>query len=62
DPAISANETNYPAYERGLEQGVFITWPDSDEIVFAKVWPDLPGVEVDDSLDWDTQVEVKILS
>ncbi|NWQ99983.1 MGA protein, partial [Paradoxornis webbianus] len=37
DPAISANETNYPAYKRGVEQDVFIKWPDSDDIIFAKV-------------------------
>ncbi|XP_066063920.1 maltase-glucoamylase-like [Chamaea fasciata] len=58
DPAISANETNYPAYKRGVEQDVFIKWPDSNDIIFAKVWPDLPDVAVDDSLDWDTQVEL----
>ncbi|XP_071277369.1 maltase-glucoamylase-like [Agelaius tricolor] len=58
DPAISANESNYPAYERGLQDDVFITWPNSHQIVFAKVWPDLPNVVVNDSLDWDTQVEL----
>ncbi|XP_063038222.1 maltase-glucoamylase-like [Melospiza melodia melodia] len=58
DPAISANETNYPAFERGLQRDVFIKWPNSDDIVFAKVWPDLPNVVVNDSLDWDTQVEL----
>ncbi|XP_063281157.1 LOW QUALITY PROTEIN: maltase-glucoamylase-like, partial [Prinia subflava] len=58
DPAISANETNYPAFDRGVQQDVFIKWPDSDDIIYAKVWPDLPGVEVNDSLDWDTQVEL----
>ncbi|XP_030826535.1 LOW QUALITY PROTEIN: maltase-glucoamylase, intestinal-like, partial [Camarhynchus parvulus] len=58
DPAISANETNYLPYERGLQQDVFIKWPNSDEIIFAKVWPDLPNVVVNDSLDWDTQVEL----
>ncbi|KAM3654006.1 LOW QUALITY PROTEIN: maltase-glucoamylase-like, partial [Ammospiza maritima maritima] len=58
DPAISANETNYPAYERGLQRDVFIKWPNSDQIIFAKVWPDLPNIVVNDSLDWDTQVEL----
>uniref|UniRef100_A0A8C0UNJ2 Maltase-glucoamylase, intestinal-like n=1 Tax=Cyanistes caeruleus TaxID=156563 RepID=A0A8C0UNJ2_CYACU len=58
DPAISANETNYPAYDRGVQQDVFIKWPDSDDLVYAKVWPDLPNVVVNDSLDWDTQVEL----
>ncbi|XP_064256732.1 LOW QUALITY PROTEIN: maltase-glucoamylase-like [Passer domesticus] len=58
DPAISANETNYAPYERGLQHDVFIKWHNSDDIVFAKVWPDLPNVVVNDSLDWDTQVEL----
>ncbi|NWW52370.1 MGA protein, partial [Pedionomus torquatus] len=58
DPAISANETDYLAYSRGLEKDVFIKWPNSDDIIFAKVWPDLPNVVVNDSLDWDTQVEL----
>lgn len=25
---------------------------------FLQVWPDYPNVTVDESLDWDTQVEV----
>ncbi|XP_017279452.1 maltase-glucoamylase, intestinal [Kryptolebias marmoratus] len=59
DPAISGNETNYPAFERGKEADVFIKWPKniSNEIVWGKVWPDFPNVTVDESLDWDTQVE-----
>uniref|UniRef100_A0A8C3J0N4 Maltase-glucoamylase n=1 Tax=Calidris pygmaea TaxID=425635 RepID=A0A8C3J0N4_9CHAR len=60
DPAISGNETNYPAFTRGVEKDVFIKWPNSDDIIFAKVWPDLPNVVVNDSLDWDTQVEVNL--
>ncbi|NXX15400.1 MGA protein, partial [Podargus strigoides] len=58
DPAISANETDYLAYTRGLEKDVFIKWPNTNDIIYAKVWPDLPNVEVNDSLDWDTQVEI----
>ncbi|XP_014807469.1 PREDICTED: maltase-glucoamylase, intestinal-like [Calidris pugnax] len=58
DPAISGNETNYPAFTRGVEKDVFIKWPNSSDIIFAKVWPDLPNVVVNDSLDWDTQVEL----
>ncbi|XP_037531236.1 maltase-glucoamylase, intestinal [Nematolebias whitei] len=60
DPAISGNETNYPAFKRGREADVFIKWPKdiSDEIVWGKVWPDFPNVTVDDNLDWDTQVEL----
>ncbi|NWW70114.1 MGA protein, partial [Climacteris rufus] len=37
DPAISANETDYPAYSRGVEDDVFMTWPNSDEIFYSKV-------------------------
>uniref|UniRef100_A0A8B9EKM4 alpha-glucosidase n=1 Tax=Anser cygnoides TaxID=8845 RepID=A0A8B9EKM4_ANSCY len=58
DPAISGNETNYLAYERGLQKDVFIKWPNSNEIVFGKVWPDYPNVQVNNTLDWDTQVEL----
>ncbi|XP_071751949.2 sucrase-isomaltase, intestinal [Centroberyx gerrardi] len=61
DPAISGNETrSYPAFERGVEDDVFIKWPKelSDDIVWGKVWPDYPNVVVNDSLDWDTQVEL----
>uniref|UniRef100_A0A669EZR8 alpha-glucosidase n=1 Tax=Oreochromis niloticus TaxID=8128 RepID=A0A669EZR8_ORENI len=61
DPAISGNETQpYPAFERGIAADVFIKWPQtiSDEIVWGKVWPDYPNVTVDESLDWDTQVEL----
>ncbi|XP_028817377.1 maltase-glucoamylase, intestinal isoform X2 [Denticeps clupeoides] len=61
DPAISGNETEpYPAFIRGVEDDVFIRWPASisSEIVWGKVWPDRPNVTVDDSLDWDTQVEL----
>ncbi|KAM9358900.1 sucrase-isomaltase, intestinal [Symphorus nematophorus] len=60
DPAISGNETDYPAYERGLAADVFIKWPESlsGEIVWGKVWPDYPNVTVDESLDWDSQVEL----
>ncbi|NXN96345.1 MGA protein, partial [Rhinopomastus cyanomelas] len=58
DPAISANETDYPAFTRGVEKDVFIKWPNSNDIIYGKVWPDLPNVEVNNSLDWDTQVEL----
>ncbi|KAF7699232.1 hypothetical protein HF521_003974 [Silurus meridionalis] len=59
DPAISGNETSYPAFENGLVSDVFIKWPAElgDDIVWGKVWPDLPNVTVDESLDWDTQIE-----
>ncbi|KAM8854558.1 sucrase-isomaltase, intestinal [Synchiropus picturatus] len=60
DPAISGNETNYRAFDRGQEQDVFIKWPKeiSDSIVWGKVWPDKPNVTVDDTLPWDEQVEL----
>ncbi|XP_066565478.1 sucrase-isomaltase, intestinal isoform X2 [Amia ocellicauda] len=58
DPGISGNETLYPAFERGLEKDVFIKWPNSNDIVWGKVWPDFPNVIVDESLDWDTQVKL----
>ncbi|KAF3698143.1 Maltase-glucoamylase, intestinal Maltase [Channa argus] len=59
DPAISGNETAYPAFQRGKEADVFIKWPSdiSNGIVWGKVWPDYPNVTVNESLDWDTQVE-----
>ncbi|XP_040043098.2 sucrase-isomaltase, intestinal [Gasterosteus aculeatus] len=60
DPAISGNETTYPAFDRGIADDVFIKWPAelSDGIVWGKVWPDYPNVTVNTSLDWDTEVEL----
>uniref|UniRef100_A0A8C1Q5H6 alpha-glucosidase n=1 Tax=Cyprinus carpio TaxID=7962 RepID=A0A8C1Q5H6_CYPCA len=62
DPAIAANETkgSYPAFDTGIEKDVFIKWPPelSNDIVWGKVWPDYPNITVDNSLDWDTQVEL----
>nr|XP_011721917.1 maltase-glucoamylase, intestinal [Macaca nemestrina] len=59
DPAISGNETQpYPAFTRGLEDDIFIKYPNDGDIVWGKVWPDFPGVVVNESLDWDTQVEL----
>uniref|UniRef100_A0A8K9X5J6 Maltase n=1 Tax=Oncorhynchus mykiss TaxID=8022 RepID=A0A8K9X5J6_ONCMY len=61
DPAIGANETTtYTAFDRGVEEDVFIKWPKqlSNDIVWGKVWPDFPGVVVNESVDWDTQVEI----
>ncbi|XP_045351894.1 probable maltase-glucoamylase 2 isoform X1 [Leopardus geoffroyi] len=58
DPAISGNETHYPTFKRGQENNVFIKWPDNDEIVWGKVWPDLPNVNVDATLDHETQVKL----
>uniref|UniRef100_A0A9L0IEJ8 Maltase-glucoamylase 2 (putative) n=1 Tax=Equus asinus TaxID=9793 RepID=A0A9L0IEJ8_EQUAS len=58
DPAISGNETQYLTFTRGQENNVFIKWPDNSDIVWGKVWPDLPNVIVDGSLDQETQVEL----
>ncbi|XP_053782529.1 probable maltase-glucoamylase 2 isoform X1 [Desmodus rotundus] len=57
DPAISGNETQYLPFTRGQDSNVFIQWPNSSDIVWGKVWPDLPNVEVDTSLDHETQVK-----
>ncbi|XP_069737638.1 maltase-glucoamylase-like [Phaenicophaeus curvirostris] len=58
DAAISANETDYLAFQRGVEKDVFIKWPNTNDIIYAKVWPDLPNVEVNSSLTWEEQVEL----
>ncbi|XP_069474583.1 sucrase-isomaltase, intestinal [Ambystoma mexicanum] len=59
DPAIAGNETEpYEAFERGVQNDVFIKWPNEDQIVWGKVWPDYPNVTVDESLSWDQQVEL----
>ncbi|ELK15857.1 Sucrase-isomaltase, intestinal [Pteropus alecto] len=57
DPAISGNETRpYPAFQRGQEKDVFIKWPGTNDICWAKVWPDLPNVTIDESLTEDEAV------
>ncbi|XP_062957072.1 probable maltase-glucoamylase 2 [Cynocephalus volans] len=58
DPAISGNETDYLTFTRGEENNVFIKWPDTNDIVWGKVWPDLPNVNVNESLDHETQVKL----
>ncbi|XP_006861321.1 PREDICTED: maltase-glucoamylase, intestinal [Chrysochloris asiatica] len=58
DPAISGNETEpYPAFTRGVTDDVFIKEPNGGDIVWGKVWPDLPGIVINSSLDWESQVE-----
>ncbi|KAF4021015.1 hypothetical protein G4228_012809 [Cervus hanglu yarkandensis] len=58
DPAISGNETKpYPAFERGQEKDVFVKWPNTNDICWAKVWPDLPNVTIDESLTEDEAVK-----
>uniref|UniRef100_I3M252 Sucrase-isomaltase, intestinal n=1 Tax=Ictidomys tridecemlineatus TaxID=43179 RepID=I3M252_ICTTR len=55
---ISGNETKpYPAFTRGVEDDVFIKYPNGGGIVWGKVWPDYPDIVVNSSLDWDSQVE-----
>ncbi|KAJ7402548.1 hypothetical protein BTVI_85304 [Pitangus sulphuratus] len=58
DPTISGNETNYPAFDRGVQNDVFIKRPNSSEIIYSKVWPFLPGVDVDESLPEQTQIQL----
>ncbi|XP_059335060.1 sucrase-isomaltase, intestinal isoform X1 [Ammospiza nelsoni] len=57
DPAISGNETNYPAFTRGVEQNIFVQWPDTKEILYSKVWSFLPNVQINESLPHEDQVE-----
>ncbi|XP_050163983.1 sucrase-isomaltase, intestinal [Myiozetetes cayanensis] len=58
DPTISGNETGYPAFDRGVQNDVFIKRPNSSEIIYSKVWPFLPGVDVDESLPEETQIQL----
>ncbi|XP_066540681.1 sucrase-isomaltase, intestinal [Hoplias malabaricus] len=61
DPAISGNETEpYASFENGKSADVFIKWPaeQGGDFVWGKVWPDIPNAEVDESLDWEIQVEL----
>uniref|UniRef100_G1SKM6 Sucrase-isomaltase, intestinal n=1 Tax=Oryctolagus cuniculus TaxID=9986 RepID=G1SKM6_RABIT len=57
DPAISGNETRpYPAFDRGEAKDVFVKWPNTSDICWAKVWPDLPNITIDESLTEDEAV------
>lgn len=57
DPAISGNETDpYPAFDRGIQKDVFVKWPNTDDICWAKVWPDLPNIEIDETITEDEAV------
>ncbi|XP_014441943.1 probable maltase-glucoamylase 2 [Tupaia chinensis] len=58
NPAISGNETEYLTFNRGRDNNVFIKWPDTNDIVWGKAWPDLPNVIVNGSLDHETQVKL----
>ncbi|KAL8187964.1 UNVERIFIED_CONTAM: hypothetical protein K2H54_058633 [Gekko kuhli] len=58
DPAISGNETApYPTFTDGRAEDVFITWPGTNEIPWAKVWPDYPNIEIDKNAAFEYQVE-----
>ncbi|NXN37216.1 MGA protein, partial [Rhinoptilus africanus] len=58
DPAISGNETNYPTFSRGMQEDVFIKWPNTNDIIYSKVWPFLPNVQVNESLPEQTQIKL----
>ncbi|NWQ87946.1 MGA protein, partial [Burhinus bistriatus] len=58
DPAISGNETNYPTFSRGAQDDVFIKWPNTNDIIYSKVWPFLPNVQVNESLPEQTQIQI----
>ncbi|XP_071422109.1 sucrase-isomaltase, intestinal [Pithys albifrons albifrons] len=58
DPAISANESAYPAFSRGVQNDVFMKRPNSAEILYSKVWSFLPNVQVNESLPFDVQIEL----
>ncbi|NXD73316.1 MGA protein, partial [Eolophus roseicapillus] len=58
DPTISGNETNYPTFSRGVQDDVFIKWPNTNDIIYSKVWPFLPDVEVNESLPEETQIQL----
>ncbi|GAB0193757.1 sucrase-isomaltase, intestinal [Grus japonensis] len=58
DPTISGNETNYPTFSRGVQDDVFIKWPNTNDIIYSKVWPFLPNVEVNESLPEETQIQL----
>uniref|UniRef100_A0A669QHZ2 alpha-glucosidase n=1 Tax=Phasianus colchicus TaxID=9054 RepID=A0A669QHZ2_PHACC len=60
DPTISGNETDYPPFSRGVDNDVFMKWPNSNDIIYSKVWPFLPNVQVNESLPEQTQIEVNI--
>lgn len=58
DPTISGNETNYPTFSRGVDNDVFMKWPNSNDIIYSKVWPFLPNVQVNESLPEQTQIQL----
>uniref|UniRef100_A0A8C2U6M7 alpha-glucosidase n=1 Tax=Coturnix japonica TaxID=93934 RepID=A0A8C2U6M7_COTJA len=58
DPTISGNETNYPTFSRGVADDVFMKWPNSNDIIYSRVWPFLPNVTVNESLPEQTQIQL----
>ncbi|NXN82517.1 MGA protein, partial [Bombycilla garrulus] len=57
DPGISANETDYPPFDRGVDKDVFVEWPGGEELLYSKVWSFLPNVQINESLPHEDQVE-----
>ncbi|KFO95903.1 Sucrase-isomaltase, intestinal, partial [Calypte anna] len=58
DPGISGNESVYASFDRGVQDDVFIKRPNSNEIIYTKVWPFLPNVEINESLPLHTQIKL----
>ncbi|POI26800.1 hypothetical protein CIB84_009449, partial [Bambusicola thoracicus] len=58
DPTISGNETDYPTFSRGVQNDVFMKRPDSNDIIYSRVWPFLPNVQVNESLPEQTQIQL----
>ncbi|CAH1268299.1 MGAM [Branchiostoma lanceolatum] len=60
DPAISKNETDYPAWDRGVQMDIWIKDENQAGPAYGKVWPEyadefLPGKM--ENASWDFQVE-----
>ncbi|KFO89640.1 Maltase-glucoamylase, intestinal, partial [Buceros rhinoceros silvestris] len=65
DPAISGNETDYPAFMRGVEKDVFIKWPNSDDIIYGKLYrayAAFPDFFRNSTIDWWAQEIAEVYS
>lgn len=51
DPAISANETDYPAYDEGVVKDVFLK-TSTGEILYNHVWPGINGTTKLEPVSW----------
>nr|XP_058944408.1 maltase-glucoamylase-like [Pocillopora verrucosa] len=58
DPAIGANDTDYPPYDLGNELDVFIKDGDSGKNLYGKVWPTFENITMNDSLSWDEKTRL----